>query len=84
MCVCVCRPEFENGGLRERPHTEKMGGGGLSERPLTENRGGFGTKNNKETYIFKRQARSEKWNKQMYIFEKGGLSVRSRLKKWSF
>ena len=50
----MCRPEFENGGLRERPHTEKMGGG-LSERPLTENRGGFGTKNNKETYIFKRR-----------------------------
>ena len=23
--IYMCRPEFENGGLRERPHTEKMG-----------------------------------------------------------
>ena len=27
------------------------------------------------------QARSEKWNKQMYIVEKGDLSERSRSKK---
>ena len=33
MCVCVCRPEFENGGLRERPHTEKMRGGGFQSGP---------------------------------------------------
>ena len=38
--IYMCRPEFENGGLRERPYTEKNGG--LSERPLTENRGGGG------------------------------------------
>ena len=36
--VYMCHPEFENGGLREKP--------------LTENEGDFGTKNNKEMYIF--------------------------------
>ena len=52
--VYMCRPEFENWGLRERPFTENgVGEGGLSERPLTEKRGDFGTKNNKETYISK-------------------------------
>ena len=49
--VYMCRPEFENGGLRKRPLPEN---GKLSERPLTENEGDFGTKNNKETYIFKK------------------------------
>ena len=68
----MCRPEFENGGLRERPVTEN---GGLSERRLTEKRGGI-----LELKIIKKrlflkggileQPRSEKW-KQMYIFEKG-------------
>ena len=33
--VYMCRREFENVGLRERPLTEN---GGLSERPLTEKR----------------------------------------------
>ena len=38
--------------------------------------GDFGAKNNKETYIFLKQgsfdlARSEKCNKESYIFEKG-------------
>ena len=51
--INMCCPEFENGGLRERPLTEN---GELSKRPLTEKQGeggaGFGTKNNKETYIF--------------------------------
>ena len=59
--------------------------GGFQSGPLLKNDGDFGTKNNKETYIFKRgsfgQPRSEKWNKQMYIFEKGGLLERSRSKK---
>ena len=82
----MCRPEFENWGLKERPLTEN---GGLSERPLTVKRGGggvgvgggrgMGTINNKETFIFFKgglleQPMSERWNKQMHIFEKGCLS----------
>ena len=52
--------------------------------PQTEFTGGI--KIIKETYILKggllEQPRSEKWNKQMYMFEKGGLSeLRSRSKK---
>ena len=43
------------GGLGSGPTQKKWGVGGGSERPLIENRGGFGTKNNKETYIFKRR-----------------------------
>ena len=51
--VYMCRPKFENGGLRERPFTEN-GGGGFQNGPSLKNKGDFGTKNNKETYIFKR------------------------------
>ena len=46
-----CRPEFENGGLRERPLTEN---GGLSERPLT--RGIFELKITKKHIFLKRGA----------------------------
>ena len=38
--IYMCRPEFENWGLKERPLSEN---GGLSERPLTEKRGGGGS-----------------------------------------
>ena len=41
------------GGLRERPLTEN-GGGGFQSGPSMKNEGDFGTKNIKETYIFKR------------------------------
>ena len=76
--VYMCRPEFENGGgeLRERPFTENWGGG-RSELPLTKKKGGdIGTKNNKETYNFKRVyfgAFQVGKMEQMYIFEKGGF-----------
>ena len=43
--VYMCRPEFETGGLRERPLTEN---GGLSEQPLSEKEEDFGSKNNKK------------------------------------
>ena len=51
----MCRPEFGNGELRERPLTEngEWGGGGFQSGPSLKNEGGFGTKNNKETYTFK-------------------------------
>ena len=66
VCVCVgggaysymkviymCRPEFENGGIRERSLAEN-GDGGLSERPLTEKQGGdFGTKIAKKRIFLK-------------------------------
>ena len=66
----------------------KMGGGGLSERPLTEKRGRVLELKMTKKYIFLEgslleQPRSGKWNKQMDFFEKGGLSERSRSKKWS-
>ena len=53
----MCRPEFENGELREQPLTENGcmcggGGGGHSEWPLTEKLGDFGIKNNKPQYFF--------------------------------
>ena len=51
---------------------------GFQSGPSLKNERNFGTKNNnKETYIFKgggglwEQPRSEKWNRRMYIFEKG-------------
>ena len=47
VVVCMCRPEFENRGLRERLFNEN---GGLSE--LAPKKRSFGTKNNKETYFF--------------------------------
>ena len=72
----MCRPEFENGELSERPLTKKQGGWGL-ELKITKKRYTFLKRGLLE------QTMSEKWNKQMYIFEKGGLSVRSRSKKWS-
>ena len=88
--IYMCRPEFgEFGEITERPLTENGGGGGgLSERPLNEKRsGGVELKITKKRILLKvgsfGTAMSEKWNKQMYIFEKGGLSVRSRSKKWS-
>ena len=60
----------------------KMGGGGLSECPSLKNEGVLELKITKELYILKGglldQSMSEKWNKQMYIFDKGGLSMRSR------
>ena len=49
--VYMCRPEFENGGLRSGPSL-KMGG--FQSGPSLKNEGNFGTKNNRETYIFKR------------------------------
>ena len=62
----MCHPEFENGGLREKP--------------LTENEGDFGTKNNKEMYIFLKggsfeaaQVGKVEQTKFMYIFEKWSL-----------
>ena len=47
--VYMCRPEFENGGLRERPLTEN---GGFQSGPSLKNEGDFGTKNRKQMYIF--------------------------------
>ena len=51
--VNICRPEFENGGggLRERPLTENVG---FQSGPSLKNKGDFETKNNKETYLFKK------------------------------
>ena len=46
--IYMCRPDFENGGLREQPLTEN---GGFQSGPSLKNEGDFGTKNNKETYI---------------------------------
>ena len=51
--IYMCRPEFGNGELRERPLTEN-GGGGFQSGPSLKNEGrGVGTKNNKGTYTFK-------------------------------
>ena len=55
--VYMCRPEFENVGLRKRPLTEN---GELSEQFLTEKRGEFGLKNNKPGYIFEKGCLSER------------------------
>ena len=71
------RPEYKNARLRERPLTEKLGGGRLSEEmPLIDN---LGVLKITKKHIFEgggegsllEQPRSKKWNKQMYIFEKG-------------
>ena len=68
--VYICRALFKNGGLKERPLTENAGWGGgvLLERLLT---------GKTETYIFFKKndglfdlPRSEKQNKELYIFEK--------------
>ena len=66
-------PSLKMGAFRAAPR--KNEGWGL-ELKITKKRillkvGSFGA------------ARVGKWNKQMYMFEKGGLSVRSRSKKWS-
>ena len=78
------------GGLRERPSLKMGGGGGVQSCPSLKKVGGggdIGTKNNKETYNFKRVyfgASQVGKVEQMYIFEKGGgLSERSRSKQWS-
>ena len=57
--------------------------GGLGSGPSLKNEGILELKVTKK-YIFskKEQPRSEKWNKQMCIFEKEGLSERSRSKKF--
>ena len=49
----MCRPEFGNGELRERPLTENGDRVGFQSGLSLKNEGGFGTKNNKETYTFK-------------------------------
>ena len=72
--VYMCRPEFENGGLRERPLTEN---GGL--QPLTEQRGDFGTKNSKEMSVLKgggvvfwsSPGRKSGTKNKIYMFKKG-------------
>ena len=87
--VYISRTGFKNGGLRERPLTEK---GGLSERPLTGKTLDFGAKNNKEMVIFFSffilneglfdLPGSEKRNNELYMFEKGVFwSGRPRSKK---
>ena len=79
----MCRQEFENGGLGSGPPL-KMGG--FQSGPSLKKRGGGGTKNNKETYISKWSSPGRKSEKKECIFLKGrggGLSERSRSKKWS-
>ena len=34
--IYMCNPEFDNGGLRERPLTGRGRGGGLSDQLLTK------------------------------------------------
>ena len=72
-------------GLRERLLTEK--GGDFQSGPSLKKRGGFGTKITKKRISLKggllEKPRSEKWKKEIYIFEKRSLSEQSRLKKWS-
>ena len=51
--IYMCRPEFENGRLRERSRTENGGGSFQSDTSLKKV-GDFGAKTNKETYFLKR------------------------------
>ena len=91
--VNMCRPEFDNAGLEERPPIKNgkwgRGGWGCFQIGSTLKNDGGGTKNNKEIYIFKRgsfgaaQVGKVEQRKQTYIFEKGGPSEQSRSKKWS-
>ena len=75
--VYICHTGFKNGGLRERPLTEN---GWLSERPFTGRTGDFGAKITKKRifffFFFENDglfdlSRSEKRNKELYIFEEG-------------
>ena len=70
--VYMCRTGYKNGRLRERPLAEN---GWLSERPLTGKQGILELKITKKR-IFLNEGlfdllRSEKRNKELYIFEKG-------------
>ena len=79
--VYKCRAGYENGRLRERPRAENGGWDwAFRAAPNGKNWG------NKETSIFLNEGlldllRSEKLNKELYIFEKGGLLERPRTKK---
>ena len=82
----MCRPEFENGGLRERPLT-KNGGGGFQSGPSLTNEGCLELKITSYGIFFKRgfffwsnTGRKIGTNKCIFL-RKGVLSERSRSKK---